>query len=351
MRIAIVGAGAVGAVMAGFMFDKGEDVTLVTGKVKQAKLINKEGIHVCGVRGEHTFFPPAIADILASPEEYDIIIIATQAYDLHKTGLRAKRRLAEDGALVAVQNGMYNAEFTTVGSIYRSVFCVADWGSVRLSDNSFALVADGGFKIGSHTMASIPKIELIKYALDSMAPTEVCADIEKYLNTMFIISSCVICGGVLTGETLGDMLERAEDRRFFIRLIGEYMTLFDYYERETAVFHDKFDPHAFVRGTGPLADAKRHRLLKEIGEPYRALRSSSLSSLERKNKTEAAYLCGAVIGAGWGSGFDSPLNAAVNELIDEITAGKRQPRPENIAAAMALADAKTYKKKKRFHAK
>ena len=50
-RIAIIGAGAVGSIIGGLLFNKGYNVTLI-GRRTHVEEINKNGLLIDGIRGE-----------------------------------------------------------------------------------------------------------------------------------------------------------------------------------------------------------------------------------------------------------------------------------------------------------
>ena len=51
MKIAVIGAGAIGCLVAGYLKDKGEDATLV-GRAPAVGAIKKNGLGISGVRGD-----------------------------------------------------------------------------------------------------------------------------------------------------------------------------------------------------------------------------------------------------------------------------------------------------------
>ncbi len=50
MRIAVIGAGAIGCLVAAYLKEKGEEVTLV-GHSSSVKAIKEKGISISGIRG------------------------------------------------------------------------------------------------------------------------------------------------------------------------------------------------------------------------------------------------------------------------------------------------------------
>ena len=82
IRIVVVGAGAIGGVTAALMKQGGSDVTLVCKHQEIADIASGRGLHITGVKGEHTVHLNAVADIAELDGTYDVALIATKAYDM-----------------------------------------------------------------------------------------------------------------------------------------------------------------------------------------------------------------------------------------------------------------------------
>jgi len=80
MRIAVIGAGAVGCVIAGYLLKAGRDITLV-GKDGQVAAIKNDGLRLTGIRGESVVKFPLCHRL---QEEYDLVIFTTQTQDLEE---------------------------------------------------------------------------------------------------------------------------------------------------------------------------------------------------------------------------------------------------------------------------
>ncbi|MDD9301636.1 MAG: hypothetical protein HUK40_04525 [Desulfobacter sp.] len=83
-------------------------------------------------------------------------------------------------------------------------------------------------------------------------------------------------------------------------------------------------------GPGRFALIKRHAFLRVLGFKYRRLKSSSLQSLERGQKTEIDYLTGFITSKGKALKVPTPVNLQIQEMVRQIKKGERQISPENI---------------------
>lgn len=118
MRILVMGAGAMGTVVGGFMAKAGHDVTLV-GRPRHMSAIARQGLRISGIWGEHevgTLNVCAGAELIERAD-FDVILLTVKSYDT-RAAMAAVAHLAEAPTLVcAYQNGLGNAEVVaeTVG--------------------------------------------------------------------------------------------------------------------------------------------------------------------------------------------------------------------------------------------
>ena len=78
MRIAVIGSGAIGCLVAGYLKEKGEEVTLV-GRSPAVEAIKKNGLAISGVRGNFLVHI-GISDALNYIP--DLAIFATKTQDI-----------------------------------------------------------------------------------------------------------------------------------------------------------------------------------------------------------------------------------------------------------------------------
>lgn len=110
MRILIMGAGAIGSVVGGFMARAGHAVTLV-GREAHMAAIAGHGLRITGIWGTHEVHGMETrTDLAGLGPEWDCIVVAVKSYDT-AAAARAIAPLAGPHTLVcAYQNGLGNAE-------------------------------------------------------------------------------------------------------------------------------------------------------------------------------------------------------------------------------------------------
>jgi 2-dehydropantoate 2-reductase len=109
MRIAMIGAGAMGSVYGGLLLRAGYDVTLIDIRDDQVAALAEHGLRLTGVSGEHRLRPKA-AGVAAATSAFDLAIIFVDANATAAAATQAARLLTPEGHAVTLQNGIGNVE-------------------------------------------------------------------------------------------------------------------------------------------------------------------------------------------------------------------------------------------------
>ncbi|MBX3023499.1 ketopantoate reductase family protein [bacterium] len=110
MRVLIAGAGALGSVFGAFLGRAGDDVTLL-GRAAHLEAIARDGLRVDGLWGEHLVRGLATAtDAAALRGVFDAILLPVKSYDTAAVSEAVAPRLADDGVVISLQNGLGNVE-------------------------------------------------------------------------------------------------------------------------------------------------------------------------------------------------------------------------------------------------
>ncbi len=109
MKIAIVGAGAMGSVYGGLFAAAGHDVWLVDIWREHIESIRERGLRITGASGERTVRPHATGDA-AEAGACELVVLATKLRDLEAAARSIAPMRGSDTAVLAIQNGLGNQE-------------------------------------------------------------------------------------------------------------------------------------------------------------------------------------------------------------------------------------------------
>ena len=105
MKLTIIGAGAIGGTIGAHMKRAGHDVTLCDADQAHVEAIRTDGLRIEGPVEEFTVRVPAITpDEL--PDTLEHVVVAVKSLHTRSAAALLKDRLADDGYVLTVQNGL-----------------------------------------------------------------------------------------------------------------------------------------------------------------------------------------------------------------------------------------------------
>jgi 2-dehydropantoate 2-reductase len=109
MKIAVVGAGAMGSVYAGILGDAGNDVWAVDVWAQHVEAIRADGLVVEGASGTRTARINATTDP-AEVGTCELVVVATKALDVEAAAAAAAPLVGPDTVVLPIQNGLGSAD-------------------------------------------------------------------------------------------------------------------------------------------------------------------------------------------------------------------------------------------------
>lgn len=328
-RIGIIGAGAIGGVLAAELTLKGCDIEVVCKYTDMAKLC-RAGLKITGVRGERTVPLNAVRETKELSSKKDVILIATKAYDLPAAAKEALPLLNEGGLIVSMQNGVCIDVLEEIAGPEKAVGSVITYSATQISRGHMELTGEGGLAIGFKNGAVTPGLQKLREVLCGAFPTEITGGIMDALYTKLIVNSCISSLGVLTGLTLGEEMKLPEAREIFAGIVKEAVLVADAMGLKLHKFGGRLDYYKFVKGGGPIARLKRGVIMRAVGNNYKDLVSSSYQSYLRGRPTEIDFLNGYIAENARKHNIPAPVNDKVIKQVKEIEAGARKPGIGNL---------------------
>jgi 2-dehydropantoate 2-reductase len=307
VKIAIVGAGAMGSVYAGLLAGAGHEVWAIDRWAEHIEAIRERGLRVEGASGDRTVRIRATTDPAEAGEagEADLVVVATKAMDV-SAAARAARPLMGAGTLVlSIQNGLGgpDAAAAVVGGDRVVVGVAGGFGASvvapgHVHHNGFELV-----RLGERSGPATPRIETLAEVWRSAGFTVRTYDDvdrlvwEKLVCNVAFSGTCSVLGRRI-GEVLADEHAWSVASRCAVEA----------YEvaRALGIELGFDDPVAHVRAFGQaIPDAKPSMLL----------------DLEAGRPTEIDFITGAIPREGARVGVPAPFNEAVSALVRALEGG------------------------------
>jgi 2-dehydropantoate 2-reductase len=331
MNAALVGLGAIGTVIAADLAMNDFPLYVVCKHQETLDMIENRGVKVTGVSGEY-IVKENITPVLAIedlPENLDLVFIVTKLTDIQDAYDRIKGKLSKKHTLVTMTNGMYEEKLAEQMDGKRLLGCVVSFGASRNGPAEAVKTSMGEMVIGRKEgpMQNLDKrlVEL----LSKTVPTSYSEDIINEKFTKLLINISVASFGVISGMTLGKMLERKYTRIAFLTVLTEGVEVGDAKGVELQRLNNlnlrslaltRKELHRFT-----LRYLYKQLIIKIIGRKYKNLRSSSLQSIESGRRTEIDYLNGYLVEQGEKFNIPTPLNRYVLDEVHKFEAGEKKP--------------------------
>ncbi|MEK6728291.1 MAG: ketopantoate reductase family protein [Candidatus Omnitrophota bacterium] len=190
MKIAVIGAGAIGSLVAGYLKLKEEDVSLI-GRPDAVNAIIEHGLKISGVRGDFKVPIEASELLISTP---DIAIIATKTQDI-EAALKDNLFFLKNSGILTTQNGV-RADHIVAKYIPKEniISSIVMFGATYLEPGKVVHNFEGSWIIGSiFRHAPGENIIMDSIVLDKAFPTVISEDIlgMKYLKIFVNANNCI----------------------------------------------------------------------------------------------------------------------------------------------------------------
>jgi len=204
MTIAIIGAGAIGSVVAGYLTKSGQDVVLV-GRQDQVDAINQNGLQIMGIRGEENVKVKALCQL---DKEYDLVIFTTKTQDL-EASYQHNSEYLENCYILSSQNGVQADSILGVHfEKEKMLSSIVMFGSTYTKPGEVTFNFEGDWIIGKPYTPVDPKVHEITEVLKTAFPVAVSENIMgmKWLKLFVNFNNCIpALIGTSMQETFADM--------------------------------------------------------------------------------------------------------------------------------------------------
>jgi len=293
MKIAVMGAGAMGSLFGGLLAEAGEDVTLIDVWKEHVDALNARGLRITGISGDRAIEVNSTTDP-GKVGSVDLVIIFVKSYDTAEAARDALPMASDETVFLSLQNGLGNIDKTAeAAGKHRIIRGVTAQGSTMMGPGEIYHAGQGPTVIGELDETSTERVERIAKAFNHAGiHTEISSNIMGAIWSKVLVNVGINPITALTGLRNGELLDHQEIRQVMKRAVEEAMMV------------------AQSLGIEMELDNPVEKVYK-VAEATAANRSSMLQDVERGRKTEIDALNGAIVELGRRIGVDTPVNATL----------------------------------------
>jgi 2-dehydropantoate 2-reductase len=314
MRITVVGAGAMGASYGGHLARSGHEVALLDTWQDHVDAINRDGLRVDGVLGEHRIKVPASAapTSFAMHGSADVAIVFVDANNTAAAAETLANLLAPDGFAITFQNGIGNVEKLQAALGPERVLGGSSMCSAASrGPGHVTLTHMGTTSVGEMHGSDSPRVQAMLDALRGAGfEAEHEPNVMGLIWQKFIVNCATNAIAATTGLRGGEIVRLPELDAFQDRVLHEIMAV-------TRAKH--------IELPNPDIAAKvKDNCHKKFNKP------SMLQHVEAGRRTEIEALNGALIREAKALGIPTPNNQALVALLKgrELHQQRRLHQPD-----------------------
>jgi 2-dehydropantoate 2-reductase len=337
-RIAVVGTGALGGYVGGYLAQAGLDVTLIDFWPENIEAIRARGLQLDGVTPEEKFTVTQAKTMhltevqdLARQKPVDIAFVAVKSYDTEWATALIRQYLAPDGYIVSLQNCLNEERIAGVVGWGKTVGMVASLISVDMYEAARIrrTVAKGGDK---HTVFRVGEVHgRITRRVEELREMVAMIDSAKTTTNLWGERWSKLCqngmkNGVsaATGLTGTDCDRNDAIRRFSIKLGGEAVRV-----GQALGYHiekiGKLDPETLARASE--SDSAALDEIETILRPGSNTnpnpradiqRPSMAQDIRKGRRTEIEFMNGYVAERGAYIGVPAPTHARLTDIVKKV---------------------------------
>jgi 2-dehydropantoate 2-reductase len=347
-RIAVVGAGALGGYVGGYLAHHGQDVTLIDMWPENIEAIRARGLELDGVTPEEKFTVTKAKTMhltevqsLTKGKPIDIAFVAVKSYDTEWATMLIKPHLAQDGYVVSLQNCINEERIAGIVGWGRTLGVIASMISVNLHEPGRIrrTVAKGGdkhtvFRIGEpHGVVTKRIEELVEMfrVIDSVKPTT-----NLWGERWSKLSQNGMANGVsaVTGLSSPQCAQNTAVRRFQIKLGGESVRVAQGHGFQLESL-GKLKPEVLALAAednrDALAEIEELMTTKATANPRADIQRPSMAQDTHKGRrTEIEFMNGYIVEKGRALGIPTPSHEKLVALVKRLERGEITPSPSHL---------------------
>jgi 2-dehydropantoate 2-reductase len=301
MKIAIVGAGAMGSLFGALLARGGNDVRLIDVWKAHVAAINADGLSVERDGSVSTVRLHAATDS-AGIGTADLVIVFVKSTDTGAAARTAEKLAGDNGYVLTLQNGMGNADVIAgVVTPERVIAGTTSHGATLLGPGRIRHAGVGSTVIGMwHGRDVAVARRIADYFSDAGIETRAVEDVRAIVWGKLLINVGINAITALTGIKNGQLLDLDDTRELAAAAVREAMAV------------------ARAENVTICEDAVEH--VFEVAGATAANRSSMGQDVDKRRRTEIESINGVIVKKAEQLGLQAPVNKALTALVRTLQA-------------------------------
>lgn len=301
MKIAVIGAGAMGSLFGGLLTESGVEVWLLDIWEAHVNKLNQDGLTIERDGTTRVVRLKAVTDP-QTVGQVDLVIVFVKSSHTAAAAQTASELMRPDGIVLTLQNGMGNADILGEALAPEKVLAgTTSHGATMLGPGRIRHAGIGPTQIGSWAYDNPAQARKVAAILTNAGiETEVTDDVHALVWHKLFINVGINAITALTGIRNGQILDLAATRDLSRQAVEEAMAV------------------ARAKGIKVAGDVADH--VFRVAEATAANRSSMGQDVDNRRPTEINAINGAIVREARQLGVATPINETLTALVETLQA-------------------------------
>ncbi len=322
MKIAVIGAGAIGNLVAGYLKFKEQDVTLV-GRYSNVEDIKKHGLSITGSRGNIQV--KEINCQYALKEAPDLAILAVKTQDCERA-VKDNHIYLKEATVLTTQNGV-QADYILSRLIHKDniISSILMFGASALESYKVVHNFEGRWIIGrlfAKTAGKDMMLEQVRQVLNKAFPTVISEDIKgmKYLKIFLNANNCI---PAILGVSMQEAFSDVAISRISIEIWKEGLEVMNKAGIKLVSLPDFSEERVIKLVSMPIEESARIFSDMMVNLSVEPLYGSILQSIKKNRRSEVDYINGEFVSLAKGNNMQARLNDKLVNMVHQVEMNRK----------------------------
>ncbi|GGC76146.1 2-dehydropantoate 2-reductase [Thalassobacillus devorans] len=327
MRIAVLGAGALGTIIGSLIKQGGYNVDLIDVDQKNLDALNQNGAKLSG------FLDITIPVTAKHPnelnDEYDVVFLLTKQVYTQSALKSILPFIHEKSIICTLQNGVPEERVESIVGRNRTIGGVVGFGATWLGPGNSELTTEletmkkYAFDVGELNGEITDRIKMIKSILDTVGTCEITTNIQGVKWSKLLMNVTFSGMSAALGCTFGDILNNPNAMKSLANIADETIKVAHSHHIQLAQMQGKDFESLELNDQSDIP--QKLEFYHEVWGPHANLKASMLQDLEKRKPTEIDFINGYIVEKGRESNVQTPFNEVVCQLVKEAEKNKEIP--------------------------
>lgn len=334
-HIAVMGVGAIGGIIGGYLTRAGRDVTLIDAWPANIEQIKSHGLTITAQQEKFVTQPTAlhIGEVSAIESQFDLVFLCVKSYDTQWTTKFIQPYLATNGFIISAQNSINEDSIASMVGWPRVMGLVITLGAAMYEPGHAertSSVTRLAFKPGEPSGIITDRAMNLSKILEDVGRSQPTTNLWGERWAKLATNSMSNALAAITGLKSAELRQEPSVRSVQIRIAGELVkvatTLGIVVEPIGGVSAQMFQAALTNNVNLKEIECKMLESANDVGTG----RPSLAQDMIKGRKTEVDYLNGYVVKKGIELGVPTPVNESVVTLTKRIETNELEPSISNL---------------------